>query len=71
MIYTIQFNLFRIIRKSCHGTSINTYEIIARRAVNVKVYLYTLKHIFDMWKGHNIRSQLHQHSVKNIHQVMK
>ena len=38
--------------------------------VKVKVYLYP-ENIFLYVKGTQIRSPLHQHSVKNIHQVIK
>ena len=38
--------------------------------MNLKVYLYP-ENIFWSVKGTQIRSLLHQHSVKNIHQVIK
>ena len=44
-------------------------DMAGEKFLNFKVYLYP-KILFDV-KGTQFRSPLHQHSVRNVHQVMK
>ena len=50
---------------------IKTNAWILLKSVPVPPKIYFFFYFFFMWKGHSLETPLHQHSVKNIHQVMK